>query len=59
MTSAVNPMKEYVDHEVSNEDAKTEKYVERHLCLPKTHADLQQPDFSIEERALKSPVDID
>ena len=39
MADAVSPLQERIDHEVSAEHVKREKYFERHLRLPKTAAD--------------------
>ena len=41
---AVGPLKERVNHEVNSEDTKREKYVERHLCFPRTDGALLQLD---------------
>jgi len=55
---SVGPLKECVDREVSTEDEKSEKYVERHLsAYHRRMRTLQQVHFSIGERAVRSPAE--
>src|SRR5271156_378789 len=48
MADAVSPLQERVDHEVGAEHAKREKYIERHLRLPKTDADPAAASLALE-----------
>jgi hypothetical protein len=55
------PLKEHIGHEISAEGIKHEKYVERHLCVPKTDADPATanylPDFSVRRWLQKTSGD--